>query len=160
METLERILAEHPFLQGLDRCYLQMMVGCAINTRFNAGDFLFREGDEANKFYLLREGKVRLELNTAGRASIAIQTLAAGEVVGWSWLIPPYRWRFDARAVEPTRAFAMDGVCLRQKCEEDHDLGYVLQKRICQMVTQRLQSTRRVLLEIYDAYCDVIEGRA
>src|SRR5258708_37859914 len=107
METLERILAEHPFFQGLEADYLQLMVSCASNVRFAAGELIFREGEEANKFYLLREGRIVLDVAAPRHATITIQTLGAGEVLGWPRLIPPYRWRFDARATEPTRVSAL-----------------------------------------------------
>src|SRR5947207_2959185 len=119
MKTLEPILSEHPFFEGLDSRYLPLIVSCASNVRFDAGEFIFREGEEANQFYLIREGKVAVEVRDAG-SEIPIQTLQEGEILGWSWLIPPYRWRFDARALEPVRAFALDGRCLRTKCEADH----------------------------------------
>jgi CRP-like cAMP-binding protein len=149
METLERILAEHPFFKGLEEPYLQLLVGCASNVRFNAGEVIFREGEEANRFYLIRQGKVAVETFTPGRGPIIIQTLGEGELLGWSWLIAPYRWRFDGRAVELTRAIALDGECLRGKCEEDHNLGYELMKRVAHVIEQRLEATRLQLLDVY-----------
>ena len=150
METLERVLAEHAFFKELDPRYLQLLVGCASNVRFEAGQYIFREGEEANQFYLIRHGKVGVEIHAAERGSITIQTLGEGEVLGWSWLIPPYQWQFDARAVELTRAIALDGKCLRSKSEEDHDLGYELLKRFVHVVEERLQATRLQLLNIYE----------
>lgn len=152
MQTLEPILAEHPFLKGLDPRYLKLIVGCATNVRFEAGQFIFRAGEEANQFYILRQGHVALEISAPNRGSIAIQTLGEGDVLGWSWLIPPYIWQFDARAVELTRAIALDGKCLRTKCEEDHDLGYELMKRFGYVIAQRLQATRLQLLDIYGTH--------
>jgi CRP/FNR family cyclic AMP-dependent transcriptional regulator len=149
MESLEGILAEHPFFSGLEPRYLQLAVGCASNVRFNAGEFVFQAGEEANHFYLIRAGRVGLEVFAPGRGSLAIETLETGDILGWSWLIPPYAWRFDARAVEMTRAIALDGKCLRAKCEEDHDLGYELLKRIAAILGQRLDATRFRLLDIY-----------
>jgi len=149
METLKRILAEHPFFQNLDERYLQLIVGCASNVRFDAGQFIFREGDEANQFYLVRHGKVALKIFTPERGPIVIQTISEGEIFGWSWLIPPYHRHFDAQAVELTRAIALDGKCLRTKCEEDHDLGYELLMRSARIMEQRLQATRLQLLDIY-----------
>ena len=149
METLERILIEHPFFKGLETQYLQLIIGCASNVRFNAGQFIFREGEEANQFYLIRYGKVALEIFSPNRGPITIQTLREGEVLGWSWLFPPYQWHFDARALELTRAIALDGECLRKKCEEDHNLGYELTKRFAQIIEQRLEFTRLQLLDVY-----------
>jgi CRP/FNR family cyclic AMP-dependent transcriptional regulator len=149
METLERILAEHPFFKGLEEPYLQLLIGCASNVRFNAGEVIFREGEEANRFYLIRQGKVAVETFAPGRGPIIIQTLGEGELVGWSWLIAPYRWRFDGRAVELTRAIALDGECLRGKCEEDHNLGYELMKRVAGVMERRLEATRLQLLDVY-----------
>ena len=150
MKTLEGILSKHPFFGGLDPRYIQLAVGCAANVRFNAGEVVFREGDEANNFYLIREGKVALEVFVPGHGSLTIQTLHDGEILGWSWLIPPYRSRFDARAAQATRAIAFDGKCLREKCEEDHDMGYELLKRLASILGERLDATRFQLRGIYD----------
>lgn len=149
METLERILAEHPFFKGLEEPYLQLLVGCASNVRFNAGEVIFREGEQANKFYLIRQGKVAVEMFAPSRGPIILQTLGEGEVLGWSWLVSPYKWRFDGRAVELTRAIALDGECLRGKCEEDHDLGYELMKRVSLVMEKLVQATRLQLADVY-----------
>ncbi|GAN35232.1 MAG: cyclic nucleotide-binding domain-containing protein [Candidatus Brocadia sp. AMX2] len=150
--TLEPYLAEHPFLKGLEPKHLKIIVGCASNVRFDAGQFILREGEEANNFYIIRHGKVSLEIFTQDRGPITIQTIGEGEVLGWSWLIPPYHWHYDARALELTRAIALDGKCLRAKCEQDHDLGYELLKRFAYIITQRLEATRLQLLDIYGVH--------
>jgi CRP/FNR family transcriptional regulator, cyclic AMP receptor protein len=149
LDTLQPILAEHPFLSDLSSRHLDLVVGCASNVRFEAGKYLFREEEEANKFYIIREGKVAVEIRTPNRGSLTVQTVGAGEILGWSWLLPPYQWHFDARAVEPTRAIALDGKCLRTKCESDHDLGYELLKRFAHIMEQRLEATRLQLLDVY-----------
>jgi len=149
METLEPILAKHPFLKGLEPRHLKILVGCASNVRFNAGHFLFHEGEEANEFYMIREGKVAVQIQGGERGPIIVQTVGEGEVLGWSWLIPPYRWRFDASALELTRAIALDGKCLRMKSEEDHDLGYELLKRFAGIIVERLEAARLQLLDVY-----------
>ena len=151
VQTLEPILSEHPFLKGLKPEYLKLIVGCASNVRFNAGQHLFREGEEANQFYMIRRGKVALEIFAPERGPITVQTVGEGDVLGWSWLIPPYRWRFDARALELTQAIALDGKCLRTKSEEDHALGYELLKRFSSIIVERLEATRLQLLDIYHA---------
>ena len=152
METLQGILANHPFAQGLNDRHLELLAGCASNIRFEASQVVFREGEEANQFYLIREGKMAVELFAAERDSINILTLGGGEVLGWSWLVPPYRWRFDARAIESTRAIALDGKCLREKSERNHDLGYELLKRIAHTMEERLQATRLQLLNVYEIH--------
>jgi CRP-like cAMP-binding protein len=152
MDTLRGILASHPFAQGLNDRHLELLVGCASNIRFEAGQAVFREGEEANRFYLIREGKMAIELHAAERGAINILTLGEGEVLGWSWLVPPYRWRFDAHAIESTRAIALDGKCLREKSERDHDLGYELLKRIAHSIEERLQATRLQLLNVYEVH--------
>jgi len=149
METLEKILAEHPFLKGLEPHHLQLITGCASNVIFKPGEFLFREGGEANSFYFIREGSIVIETFIPNKGAVAIQTRTTGEVTGWSWLIPPYRWHFDARALETTRAIALDGKCLRGKFEEDHDLGYVMMKRFAQVIAERLDATRLQLMDVY-----------
>lgn len=150
MESLEPILTAHPFFKGLDQSYITLITGCASNVRFNEGKFIFREGEEAHQFYLIRQGKVAIELFTPNRGHITIETLDEGDIVGWSWLIPPYNWHFDAKALAATRAIALDGKCLRKKCEEDHDLGFELLKRFAHIMEQRLASTRIQLLDLYD----------
>ncbi len=152
METLERILAEHPFFSGLEERYLQLLVGCASNVRFDPGQFILRQGDEASQFYLIRHGRVALEIFAAERGPITVLTLGEGEVLGWSWLVPPYRWKFDARAIELTRAIALDGKCLRTKSEEDHHLGYELLKRFAAIIEERLEVTRLQLLNVYEVH--------
>jgi len=150
VETLEPILAKHPFLKNLDARHLKLLVACASNVRFNAGQFLFHEGEEANKFYMIREGKVAVQIQAGARGVITVQTLGEGDILGWSWLIPPYRWRFDACALDMTRALALDGKCLREKSEEDHDLGYELLKRFSTIMAGRLEAASLQLLDIYN----------
>jgi len=151
METLERIIAEHPFFAGLEAEYTCLLVGCASNVRFPAGAYLFREGQEANEFYLIRAGKVALEVSAPQRQPIIVETLGEGDILGWSWLVPPYVRKFHARAVADTRAISLDGKCLRNQCEQNHDLGYELLKRFTQIVNQRLEATRFQLLDVYGA---------
>ena len=149
METLERVLAGHPFFEGLESGYLKLLVGCASNVRFPADAYLFREGEEAHHFYLIRQGKIALEIYAPHCPPILVETLEEGDILGFSWLLPPYTWRFDARVIEPARAIALDGKCLRTKCDENHDLGYELLKRFSNIMDQRLAATRLQLLDIY-----------
>jgi CRP-like cAMP-binding protein len=152
VETLERVLRRHPFLQGLPDRYLQLMVGCASQVLLRPGEFVFRMGEVAHRFYLIRHGRVALELYTAERGPITIQTVGEGEAFGWSWLVPPYRWNLDARAVEQTLALSFDAACLRGKFEDDHDLGYELYKRFAPMIAQRLNATQLQVLDVHRVY--------
>jgi CRP/FNR family cyclic AMP-dependent transcriptional regulator len=152
MEGLERIVREHPFFADLSAEFCVLVCGCAKNVRFEAGQYLFREGEPADEFYLIRHGRVAFELHAPDRGPVSFQTLGEGEIVGVSWLIPPYRWSFDARALTLVRAIAVDAACLRQKCEEDHDLGYDMMKRFMPVLIQRLQATRLQILDVYGAH--------
>jgi len=149
METLERIIAGHPFFTDLETSYTELIVGCASNVRFKAGDYIFKEGNEAHEFYLIREGKVAVEILAPQRKPIVVETLDEGDILGWSWLLPPYVWKFNAHAIGATRAIALDGKCLRAKCEENHDLGYILLKRFAQIIERRLEAARFQLLDLY-----------
>jgi CRP/FNR family cyclic AMP-dependent transcriptional regulator len=149
MENLERVLSEHPFLSGMSPEHIQLLVGCASNVVFKAGEYVFKEGQPANSFYFIRHGLVQVETYVPQKGPVIIRSRDAGEIFGWSWLVPPYRWHFDARAVELTRAIALDGECLRGKCEEDHDLGYEIMKRFALVIAERLEATRLQLLDVY-----------
>jgi CRP/FNR family transcriptional regulator, cyclic AMP receptor protein len=151
MENLERIIAECPFFAGLDHAYLDLVVGCASNVRFDKGAYIFREGTPADTFYLVREGKVAVEIFAPHRQSMVIATIAEGEILGWSWLLPPYVWKFNGKAQQNVRAIALDGKCLRGKCEQNHDLGYEILKRLVQVVEHRLDDARFQLLDVYAA---------
>jgi CRP-like cAMP-binding protein len=149
MRTLEALLADVPFFDGMSPEYVALLAGCASNVRFDAGQAIFREGDEANTFYVIRSGSVALEAFGPARGGLTIETIETGDVLGWSWLFPPYRWHFDARALSRVRATAFDGACLRGKCDDDPALGYDLMRRFAQVIVERLQSTRLRLLDVY-----------
>ena len=151
MQTLEQLIAASPVFAGLSEEQLATIAGCAVNERFEAGAELFREGHPADRFFLIREGAIALEVEAPGRGRLVVQTLHAGEVVGWSWLFEPYRWQFDGRAREPAKVVAFDGACLRGKCEADHELGFQLMRRFAASMTERLQATRLQLLDVYGA---------
>jgi CRP-like cAMP-binding protein len=148
-QSLEKIIAEHPFFMDLETYYTSLLVGCASNVRFDAGQYMWREGEEANEFYLIRQGRVAVEIAPPHRKAIVVDTVGEGEILGWSWLLPPYTWHYNARAVETTRAIALDGKCLRTKCEQNHDLGYELLKRFVHVINRRLDSARIQLLDVY-----------
>ena len=149
IEGLGKIVAEHPFFADLETEFRELIAGCAKNIRFEAGEYIFREGGDADWFYLVRDGHVALEVASGSGPSISFQTLGRGEILGASWLIPPYKWDFDARAVERTRAIALDAVCLRTKCEENHDLGWDLMKRFVPELSARMQAARLQVLDVY-----------
>ncbi len=149
MQTIEEILAQHDFFRDMDPVYLKLLAGCGMNVRFDPGDYLFREGEPANTFFLIRHGQVAIELYDPRRGQLPIDTAGENEVLGWSWLYPPYKWHFSARAVSLTRAIAMDGKCLRDKCDADHDLGYDLMRRFALIIIDRLQATRLQVLDVY-----------
>ncbi len=149
LESLAKILKEHPFLEGLEQHHLDFITGCASNVVFKKNEFLFRAGDPGNLFYFIREGQVVVEIYIPGKGPTEIQSRGKGDVTGWSWLIPPYRSTFDVRAAELTRAIVLDGTCLREKMETEHDLGFILMKRFAALIAERLEATRIQLLDIY-----------
>lgn len=148
-KTIEDLLAESAFFKDLDPAYRTMLAGCGSNVVFKAGDYVFRAGEESHQFHLLRAGKVALEVNVPGRGPVIIQTVGEGEVLGWSWMVPPHRRQYDARAVDLTRALVFDGACIRMKCEEDPRLGYEFFKRFAVIMAQRLSAMRLQLLDLY-----------
>ena len=149
IHDLSGVLSNHPFLAGLRTEHVDLIVGCAQNRRLGAGEYAAREGDAADEFYLIRDGQVALEVFTPQTGAHRILTLHEGEVVGWSGLLAPYLWKFDTRAVSPVRMIAIDGKCLRDKCDEDFELGYRLYKRVAHLIEDRLSATRLQLLDLY-----------
>ncbi len=149
IEGMDKIVREHRFFAGLSDDVIKLVAGCTRNVRFEAGKYLFREGDPADEFYLIRHGRVALELVAPGRGAITFQTVPEGDMVGISWLIPPYRRAYDARALDLVRAIGIDAKCLRDKCEADHDFGYMMMMRFVPVLVERLQATRLKVLDVY-----------
>ena len=149
LQYLTESLHKHPFLSDMDEELLKTLTSCASNLVLPEGTRLFREGEDAKTFYLIRSGRVALEVQAGERGQIRIQTVGPGEVLGWSWLISPYRWHFDAYAVEQVHAFAIDATCLRTKCETDHHFGYEMLRRFSEVLERRLEATRLQLLDVY-----------
>jgi CRP/FNR family transcriptional regulator, cyclic AMP receptor protein len=149
MRTIETLLHDVPIFQGMSDEALELLSGCASNIRFTDGEMLFREGDDANVFYVVRHGRVALDMFVPARGPMTIETVDPGEVIGWSWLFPPYRWHFDAKALGLVRATVFGGACLREKCEQDTAFGYDLMSRFAQVLIERLQWTRLRLLDVY-----------
>jgi CRP-like cAMP-binding protein len=147
VNAVESVIAEHPFLRGLKLEHLRLLTDSARRMHYEAGELIFREGDPANRFYLIEQGRVSLESHRRDEAAVAVQVIGPGDVLGWSWLFPPYYWHFDARALEPTSAIFFYGTRLRERCEQNHSFGYEMMKRMTQIVIHRLQATRKQLLK-------------
>jgi CRP/FNR family cyclic AMP-dependent transcriptional regulator len=146
MNIIESLLAEHTLFQDLEPKHLHMLARDAIEDRFEAHEYLFSEGDKANKWYVIHKGNVALETGTPPHGPITVETIETGDALGWSWLLPPYQWQFSARVMEPTHVIVLDGTYLREQCEADHDFGYALAKCVVQSVVQRLEALRQRLL--------------
>jgi CRP/FNR family transcriptional regulator, cyclic AMP receptor protein len=145
-ENIEQCLAAHPFLKGMDQHQIKVLSESAIQTRFEPGQIIFKAGEPANGFYLIESGTVLIEATTGDRPPIAVDTVSAGEPLGWSWLFAPYLWQFDARATEPTTAICFSGILLRQHREEDLTLSHELFKRMSKVMVRRLQAARLQLI--------------
>ena len=147
--SLEGVLTDVPLLEGLGSERLARLAEGAQESRFSAGETLFRRGDAADAFYVLRHGTVALETFVPTRGAVTIETIESGEVLGWSWLFPPYRWHFDARALTDLDAVTFDGAGVRRTCDDDPAFGYFLMGRFAQVLMERLQWTRLRLLDVY-----------
>lgn len=142
-------LVRHPFFGGLPAEALVALAECARPLAFQAGEALAREGAPADAFFLIERGVVAIETTMPGRGTVVLQTLHDGDIAGWSWLFPPYEWTFDVRALEPTSVLALDGRCLRGRCEADPRLGYDLMRKFAGVMTQRLKAARLRLIDLY-----------
>ncbi len=142
IEPMTIRVALHPFLAGLNRTQLALLTDCAMAASFKKGEVILREGAYADRFYLIETGKVALESGLGPNGAVAVETVGSGELLGWSWMFPPYVWRFTARAVEPTKAIFFYGTILREYCERDHSLGYELFKRMSAVMIKRLQAAQ------------------
>ncbi len=148
-ESMADLVRSHPVAAGLGDDAVALLVGCAKNVAFNADELLISEGASADTFYLLRRGHVAIEVHSPERGALVIETVGPGAVVGWSWLVPPYRWTFDARALEPVGAIAIDGACLRTKALSDPAFGFAMLSKVSVELLERLQATRLRLLDLY-----------
>jgi CRP-like cAMP-binding protein len=148
-DDIAALVAHHPLLAGLPGHTIDHVAGCARNVAIDTGQLLLAEGEAADTLYLVRRGRVAIEIHTPGHGPLCVETLGPGDALGWSWLFPPYRWRFDARALEPVGALSVDGTCLRDKADADPVFGYALMKRVAAVTIERLQATRLRLLDLY-----------
>lgn len=151
MQSLARPLKEHSLVKGLLDSHVEFLSGCTKNVRIPAGRFLFREGAPADDLYLVRSGKIALELNDGARGTVVVETIGADDTLGWAALNPPFRWSVDARAVEPTLLFAIDSACVRQKLDADHSFGYAFTRRLMNEIHERLERVRLQALDVYRA---------
>lgn len=151
MKRIVDILNEHSFFQGLSHEDLEFIAGCGKNVLFDEKTEIAKPGDAADHFYLIREGQAALILEIPPHKPFIFQTLGVNEILGLSWLIPPYRWTVSVQAVQYVRAIAIDGACLREKCEKDPSLGFKLMKHLVQVLVSREEAARLHLLDVYGA---------
>jgi CRP/FNR family transcriptional regulator, cyclic AMP receptor protein len=149
VQTIEQLLAEAPAFNGMSQEHLEFIAGCAQNRTATDGEYLMREGDPANTFFVIRHGRVALEIFVPQRGAVTIETIDDGDLLGWSWLVPPFRVEMDARALGNAHTVAFDAACLRGKADEDPELGYQLMRRFIPVIVERLQATRVRLLDVY-----------
>lgn len=143
------VFASHAFIQGLnERLRMRLIAGVRPFTAA-PGEYLSREGERAHAFYLIKSGRVEIGTRLGQSGSAPVQTVEAGDVVGWSWALPPYRWQFDARAADTVQGLVFDANWLRDQCEQDHELGYQMMRQLLAVVSSRLASTRVQKLDIY-----------
>jgi CRP-like cAMP-binding protein len=148
-EPLATRVALHPFLAGMNRTQLALLTDCAMATHFKTEETILHQGEFANRLYLIETGKVVLESVGSFGEPLAIETIGAGDLLGWSWMFPPYTWQFTARAIEPTTAIFFYGTILREYCEKDHSFGYELLKRISAVMVKRLQAAHKQMLSLH-----------
>jgi CRP/FNR family transcriptional regulator, cyclic AMP receptor protein len=144
------VLAAQPFLRGLPPAQLAELAGLCEHVTVPAGRRLFQEGSTADRFWIIDAGRVTLDASVPGRGRVIIETLGRNDVIGLSWMLPPYQWRFGAVATQPTQAFVFDARAVRKACESDLVLGFELSRRFSAVVVRRLQATRARLLEAWD----------
>jgi CRP/FNR family transcriptional regulator, cyclic AMP receptor protein len=145
-EKLRSAVTSHPFCRDLAPQHIDLLIEAAMLREFKAGEIIFKEGDPANRFYIIQSGEVELESAHPDGQMVPIQTIGTGDVLGWSWLFPPYYWHFDARAKTDVAAIFFYGTWLRDSCERDHDFGYAMLKRMSAIMIERLQAARKRLI--------------
>jgi CRP/FNR family transcriptional regulator, cyclic AMP receptor protein len=148
-ETTSELMAAHPFLKGMTAEQLQRLAPWAHRQVFRAGTRVFSEGGRADRFWLIREGRVELDTQVPDEGTVVVDTLGPGAVLGWSWLFPPYRWHLGATATEQTLTIAFDAARVRELCAEETRIGHDLYGRFIEVVVNRLQATRGRLMDLY-----------
>jgi CRP-like cAMP-binding protein len=149
METMEPILAAHPFFKGLEPRYLKLIVECASRQTFTPGQFLCQDNEEARKFYVVHHGRVAVEIYRVSRGAVTVQTIGEGEVLGWLWFDRPYHWHLDARALDLTRVISLEVQGLIDRCNQDHDFGYELMRRYAHHLAVQFRVTKAQLADFY-----------
>jgi CRP-like cAMP-binding protein len=152
VESHESILAALPLFKGLKPGHIEQIAACAEAAQYEAGQFLGREGEPADTFWVVRQGHVALETHAPARGPLTLQTVSTDDVIGWSWLIPPHVLRFDIHALTATRALRIDGKCLREKCARDHELGHALIERVAQVLVRRMEAMSMQLMDLYGVH--------
>lgn len=147
--SLTSMLLHHPFFEGFTEEQLSKLSSCAFTEEFKQGDLLIEEGKEADKFYLLRMGDIALTTYIPTQGQVTIQTLHAGDILGWSWLYPPFVWHFSGLAQVPVFAIGFDAECVRELAWEDEPFGLQLMHHFGQIMLRRLQNARRQMLDVY-----------
>ncbi len=149
MKDLHELLAGQPLFEGIEPDHIEFLVRCCKLVHCRPGETVFAEGDEADQCFVVRTGMVIEGLHLPDRGEVGLATVEPGELLGWSWLIPPHRWSLDARAGSETSLFAFDAKCLREKLDGDPQLGYVLMSRLAQVAGERLLMARHQLVDFY-----------
>ncbi|HBL18416.1 MAG: hypothetical protein A2X36_14405 [Elusimicrobia bacterium GWA2_69_24] len=149
MRPVDDFIRNHPIFQDFRPDHLELVTSVAEEMRFTRDQYLLRQGQGAERFFIIRKGLVRIELLSKEGETIPIQEVGPGDLLGWSWLLPPYKWGFDARAAETTLALVFDGASLRKKCEQNFEFGFRFLQVISMALSRRLDVTRAHLLEYY-----------
>lgn len=144
--------SKHPLFEGLPAGYIQLLASTARVEKFEPRELIVHEDEPAEKFYLITEGNVVIEIFANGRGPVMIQSVGVGEVLGWSWLVAPFRWHFDARATTATEAIVFDGQVVRSSFASHPDFGYIMLNRFVPIIVQRLQAMSLQLLDVYHAH--------
>jgi len=146
-QSIEDYLPTHAFFSELDDSFMKFLSDSATELKIKKGDVLFRQGERADKFYLLRNGQMSVQVPALMGPTLEIQTLGEDQMLGWSWLIPPYRWNFQARALEDSDLLEFDGSAILARCEEDPKFGYELLKRFATLMSERLDAARQKMMD-------------
>ena len=147
MQSKDDYLSAHAFFAGLNEDYLKFLAEYATEKQIAKGDVLFQQGKAADKFYLVRSGRVSVQVPALVGPVLELQVLGENQVLGWSWLIPPYRWNFVARALEDTVVLEFDGSAILERCEKDPKFGYELFKRFTALMSERLDAARQKMMD-------------